>query len=365
MHSNNAFYLLLNFLFYSSLREQHACLTHFCSLDSFSTQFESYLQQKNYSFEKKTLLRKLFDQFDFDSICRTYQQDGTQILFYDDPAYPPLLKEISYPPLVLYCKGALSLLQETCFSIVGNRAYSDYGKQVTEQFSSALAAHFVIVSGMAEGIDTIAHHAAIRSQKRTIAVLGTPLNKVYPASNVSLFHRLCRDHLVISEFPLHAKGSPRHFPQRNRIVTGLSCGLLVSEARLKSGSLISAQLACEQNRDVFAIPGSIFSKHQTGVHSLIQDGAKLVHCPGDILVDYDITPILNSDSCATPPSSVSLDEQDQLIFTLLQSQDYHLDDLIEKTNLPVNLLLQKLSFLECHGLIRAGVDQFFSIQSRP
>ena len=206
-----------------------------------------------------------------------------------DQDYPSLLKEIGNPPIVLYLKGNRKVLGKFLFAIVGSRKPTSYGISIAKDFSYQLSKKgIVIVSGLARGIDTIAQEAAIR-EGETIAVLGSGLLNIYPRENKRLAQEIACSGAVISEFPLLTSPSKENFPRRNRIVSGLSRGVLIVEATSRSGALITARSACEQNREVFAIPGSINSSLCKGTHILIKEGAKLVDCLEDILEELNLT----------------------------------------------------------------------------
>ncbi len=204
-----------------------------------------------------------------------------------DPDYPKSLREISNPPLVLYLRGDRKILDKFLFAIVGSRKPTSYGISIAKEFSLQLSEKgMVIVSGLARGIDTIAHREAIQGGA-TIAVLGSGLLNIYPRENKELSREIASAGVVISEFPLLTSPLRENFPRRNRIVSGISRGVLVVEAGLRSGALITAHLACEQNREVFAIPGSVNSSLSKGTHILIKEGAKLVDCLDDILEELN------------------------------------------------------------------------------
>lgn len=210
-------------------------------------------------------------------------------LTYFDEAYPPLLKEIYDPPWVLYCKGNISLLHsEKMLAIVGTRTPTAYSRQCLEAFIPPLVKeNFTIVSGLALGVDSLAHQITIRSKGKTIGVLGSGFCHMYPSKNISLFEHMAKEHCIITEYPRHVRPQKWHFPMRNRIISGLSKGVLIVEAKEKSGSLITADQALEQGRDVFAVPGTIFSKYSIGTNQLIQQGAKLVISAEDILCEWN------------------------------------------------------------------------------
>lgn len=208
-----------------------------------------------------------------------------------DENYPKLLKEIHDPPAVIYVRGSLEPQDQFGLGVVGTRKLSDYGHQITPLITTDLTrAGFTIISGLAKGIDTLAHNAALKAKGRTIAVLGSGVNRtsIYPAENQHLAEEITQNGAVISEFPFGTKPLAQHFPMRNRIIAGMSLGVLVVEAPVRSGALITARNALEQNREVFAIPGHILSVNSAGPHKLIQMGAKLVHTASDIIEELNL-----------------------------------------------------------------------------
>jgi len=207
------------------------------------------------------------------------------ILTPKDKEYPSLLKEIYDYPRIIYYLGNIDLLSGECLAIVGSRRHSDYGKKAVKEFTKKLVSSgLIIVSGLALGIDSLAQKTTIETKGKTIAVLGSGLNRIYPSFNRQLARDILKKRgLIMSEYPLDSAPLKHHFPCRNRIISGLSFGVLVIEAAKRSGSLITAKQALEQNREVFALPGSIFSKTSEGCHDLIKLGAKLVNEPEDIL----------------------------------------------------------------------------------
>lgn len=216
------------------------------------------------------------------------------VLTLADADYPQALLNISDPPPVLYVKGRRDLLNNPALAVVGSRNASPQGIRNADAFSKSLSdAGLCIVSGMAHGIDAAAHLGGLQGIGSSIAVVGTGLDKVYPAANRELAHRLAQDGTIVSEFPLGTPPLPANFPRRNRIISGLSLGCLVVEASVQSGSLITARMALEQGRDVFAIPGSIHSPQSRGCHALIKQGAKLVESAQDVLeeIGYRISAV--------------------------------------------------------------------------
>lgn len=264
-----------------------------------------------------------------------YEQQGVHILTIYDEAYPVLLKQTSQPPWVLYGKGELRLLENPLIAIVGTRIPTVYGKNTAEQFGEGLAqAGFTVVSGLARGIDSCAHYGAIKQAGSTIAVLGCGIDVVYPLENSPLYHEIAHKGLLLSEFPLGTPAQPGLFPLRNRIIAGLCLGTLVVEAALKSGSLITADQALDESRDVFAIPGPIHSPKSQGVFTLIKVGAKVVVCVEDILEEYGHflkveTPFSGKTNKKQTEAAFDLDEQ--RIIDILNHAPATFDSLLEET----------------------------------
>ncbi len=273
-------------------------------------------------------------------------QPGNSLLTLADEDYPRSLLEIADPPAVLYCKGRRALLGQACLGIVGSRNATPQGLRDAEAFAHALSdAGLTIVSGLALGIDAAAHRGGLAGLGSSIAVVGTGLDRVYPARNKALAHHLAEDGLIVSEFPLGTPPLPNHFPRRNRLISGLSRGVLVVEAAPDSGSLITARVATEQGRDVFAIPGSIHSPLARGCHTLIKQGAKLVESAADILDE------LAWQQRLAPPELPEI-----LADPLLGAFDgapTTLDTLAQRSGLTLDALSAKLLTLELEGRIAA------------
>jgi len=271
--------------------------------------------------------------------------------------YPELLRKIKDPPEVLYFRGEIlpraesrGLPQENCFAIVGTRRFSPYGKQVALEIAGNLAeAGLTIVSGLAPGIDTFCHQAALERGRRTIAVLGTGLDEkiIYPQSNLKLAQKIIeKGGLLISEYPPETRGTQFTFPQRNRIISGLSLGTLVIEAKERSGALITANNAFSQNRKVFAIPGLIHSSNSRGCHALIKKGARLVDNVNDILEELNL-PAKEKDKIIAGET-----KEESLVLEALEEESLYVDKIIEKTKLPAATASGVLATLEIKGKIR-------------
>ena len=217
------------------------------------------------------------------------KKQGLRIIILDDEDYPENLKNIPDPPIVLYTKGKLLPQDKLAIGIVGSRRASFYGLSCAEKFAADLAKQgFTIVSGMARGIDTCAHRGALKQAGRTLAVMGSGFNQIYPPENKELADEISKNGAVISEFPINEKPLKENFPRRNRVISGLSLAVLVVEAARNSGALITADFALEQGRDVFALPGKIDSSASFGTNGLIKQGAKLVSCVDDILEEFSV-----------------------------------------------------------------------------
>jgi DNA processing protein len=292
------------------------------------------------------------------------QQKGYQIITLNDAAYPLRLKEIPDPPPFLFVHGDMQDTT-TCIAVVGSRHATEYGIQTTMQLCRDIAGiGITIVSGMARGIDTAAHKGALMGGGRTIAVLGSGLERIYPKENRQLFHSIAQNGAVLSEVPLRAEPEAHHFPARNRIISGICLGTVVVEATKRSGSLITAKLAAEQNREVFAVPGSIRSFKSSGTHALIKEGAKLVEHPQDII--DELGPLLGSlvhPNLEKPSSkkSIQLSGEESQTIELMGPYPIHIDDLVRKAALPTSLVSSILLTLELRGLVHQLPGKLFAL----
>ncbi|MFC2065990.1 DNA-processing protein DprA [Chloroflexota bacterium] len=275
---------------------------------------------------------------------------GAKAFNCNDPSYPSRLKEIyDYPP-VLYVRGSLLPEDEWCLAVVGTRRASVYGKQVTEELVTDLAqSNITIVSGLAKGIDSIAHQSALSAGGRSIAVFACGLDIVYPGENAELARRIIQQGAVVSEYPLGTRPRAENFPRRNRIMSGLSLGVLVIEADEKSGAMITANMALEQNREVFAIPGSVLSPVSRGANRLIQEGAKLVRDYTDILEELNLTAVAHQiEMREVIPSS----DTESLLLKKLSAEPTHIDEVCRGSGLPASTVSSTLAMMELKGLIK-------------
>ncbi|WP_319380371.1 DNA-processing protein DprA [Thiomicrorhabdus sp.] len=274
-------------------------------------------------------------------------------------AYPSALREIDDPPILIGARGRIELLHDPQLAVVGSRHASKQGAMIAEDFSEFLSSQGIgITSGLAAGIDTHAHLGGLRGIGKTIAVVATGLDRVYPASNRNLAREIAEQGVIISEQPLGTKPLAQYFPQRNRMISGLSMGTLVVEAALKSGSLITARLALEQGKEVFAIPGSIYNPQAKGCHQLIKQGAKLVESADDIL--EELSPLLQVSLQTTQAKTgerktleTAGDERDSKLLSFIEFEPISLDELVVVTKKPVSELQSQLLMLELSGRIEA------------
>ena len=293
-------------------------------------------------------------------------QRGYRIVTQAAGDFPPLLREIPDPPPFLYVHGRLTDDIRN-IAVVGSRNATRYGITTANRLGADLALRGItVVSGMALGIDSAAHEGALAAGGRTVAVLGSGLGKIYPAQNRNLFHRIAQSGAVVSEFPLMADPDGHNFPVRNRIISGMSLGTVVVEATRRSGSLITAGLAAEQNREVFAVPGSIHSFKSTGTHTLIKQGAKLAEHAGDII--EELSHMIGTENRSETVSARSPDEPEppllspgeRLVFEALSPYTVHIDHLVRELNMQPGKLSGILLQLELRGLVRQSPGKMFS-----
>lgn len=322
-----------------------------------------------------------------DEQVRRMEEYGAWLLTLDDPGYPVALAEIYEPPMLLFGRGTLTEADVHAVGIVGTRHASAYGLRVTQQLAGELAARGItVVSGMAAGIDTAAHQAALDAGGRTIAILGNGVDVVFPAENAALMHEIIQRGAVLSPFPMGLTGYRHNFPIRNRIISGMSKGIIVVEAPPGSGALITARDAAEQGREVFAIPGPITQPNSHGPHSLIKEGAKLVETVEDVLVELELPPALRvlpqADSPAAPPEAEqmqlgedaslppaapspaaprpaaparpapALSAVEQNVLASLSPEGSFVDEIALVCRIPVSEALSTLTMLELKGLAK-------------
>lgn len=291
-----------------------------------------------------------------DRVLEHSHSHGVRILIPDDEEFPSLLKEIADPPLMLFIRGELKPEDQLAIGIVGTRHATHYGRVVTEGLARSLArAGLTIVSGLARGIDAYAHRAALETDGRTIAFLGSSVTDVYPAEHGDLADEIVKRGAVISETDPFSKPKAGVFPQRNRLISGMSLGVIIVEAAQRSGALITATHAGEQGRDIFAVPGPVNSRMSQGCNRLIRDGAILIQDAQDVL-DH-LGPLFEAvqlapDKVVRNPVELKLNEQEQSVLQAIEAIPSDLDEVIIRSGLTVSRVLSTVSALEMRGLIR-------------
>ena len=281
-----------------------------------------------------------------------------KIVTFSNKDYPETLKNIEDAPIVLYIKGTIQKEDRYAVAVVGSRKYSPYGKLAAEKLSSELSSMgFTIVSGMARGIDTLAHTAAINSGGRSIAVLGSGIDVPYPPENRGLMEKLSDSGYVISEFPPGTLPERENFPKRNRIISGLSLGVLVVEATADSGSLITASCALEQGKEVFAVPGNINSVNSNGTNELIKKGAKLVQSAEDVI--EELAPILKGYIRTREKANIELSVEEKRLCDIMTAEPKHVDMLSRESKMPAQKVLGILLSLELNGIAKQAEGKKF------
>jgi len=294
------------------------------------------------------------------------RSSGVTLIRYCDAEYPARLRAIADPPPLLYVKGAMAATDERAMAIVGSRSASDYGRRMARDLARGLVSYgFTVVSGMARGIDGAAHETALHSGGRTIAVLGSGIERAYPAEHDRLYQRIAEQGAVISELPIGSKPMAFNFPARNRLISGLSLGVVVVEATEKSGSLITASLAIDQGREVFAVPGEVGSSRSRGAHRLIRQGAKLVETVDDII--EEIAPqLVRRTGIAIKNETRRLPQDrngsEQKIFAMLQERSLQVDEIIERSGLVAAQVLGILLDLELQGYLKQLPGKVYTIE---
>lgn len=305
--------------------------------------------EKSCSLKKETTakLNALIKNESFKKELELIEKNKVNVLPLDDPDYPRLLKEIHDPPPILYVKGKLEK-DSLKIAIVGSRQASMYGLKIAERFSYELASYGItIVSGMARGIDTAAHKGALKAKGRTIAILGSGLSCIYPPENKGLFEQISNSGAVISEFPMSTKPLGYNFPRRNRIISGLSLGVLVVEAAKRSGALITVSSALEQGREVFVIPGKADSPTSFGTNQLIKEGAKLVDDASEIIqeLNLNLSSNLKNNHKSDFSLNISLDDQERKVLDSVSDEPVVFEKILENTGLATPELLSCLTRL--------------------
>ncbi|MGH2522161.1 MAG: DNA-processing protein DprA [Anaerolineales bacterium] len=301
---------------------------------------------------------------DLDRVLQRIEQLGVHVLTWDAPDYPRNLLNIPQSPPVLYVKGSLIPADEWAVALVGTRRASSYGRETARDLASSLAASGVtVVSGLARGIDAVAHKAALDAGGRTIAVLGSGLDRLYPSEHALLAEAIAKSGALVSDYPLGTDPESGNFPPRNRIISGLSKGVVIVEAGEASGALITADFAAEQGRDVFAVPGNLNYRSYRGANRLIQQGAKLVLDVSDILEELNLTLVTEQKQAR---AALPADETEQRLLACLSDEPVHVDEIGVQMGLPISQITGALALMELKGLVRqvGGMNYIVAREAR-
>ena len=356
MHSHHRSWLVLKHA-YLRVAELETLLDLYGTVDDIASQPRSRLLESGLSAEKCDAIATP-DEKAISVALDWFQHDRHHLVAWGQDAYPEMFTQIPGPPLALYVNGNVEALHMPALAIIGSRNPTAGGQRNAHDFSKHLASQgFAIVSGLAQGIDTSAHEGALDAGGKTIAFLGTGIDRVYPAANRRLAHAIAEDGALVSEYPLGAPPERWHFPERNRLISGLCLGTLVVEAARRSGSLITARLAAEQGREVFALPGSIHNALARGCHELIRQGAKLVETAGDIL--SELQPLAGhmqetaDESVTKDPAPPEPDDDYAELRKVLSHDPASIDELEKKSGLTIDQLSSMLLILELHGEVES------------
>jgi DNA processing protein len=335
---------------------------HFSNLEDAWRAPASELKQAGLDSRSVNAIIALRPRISLDDEMEKLERYKVKVFTCEDSSYPSRLKEIyDYPP-VLYIRGKLLPKDDAYLAVVGTRKPTTYGRQVTEEIVADLVrSKITIVSGLARGIDSIAHRTTLDNSGKTIAVFASGLDIVYPADNAKLAQAIMEHGALISEYPLGVRPKADNFPQRNRIMSGLSLGVLVIEAGERSGALITAHQAVEQNRDVFAIPGSILSPNSKGTNHLIQEGAKLVCNCNDILEELNLTTVVQQ---LEIKEFLPASEEESKVLKQLTSEPSHIDEICRRSGLATPEVSSTLAMLELKGIAKQVGNMNYVLSSR-
>lgn len=346
-----AFYVALSTVPDMGPGRMHRLLRHFGSLEAAWDAAPTAWRDAGLERPVATSLERARRRIDPQEELAKLAKAGVSALTWADEAFPPPLRQIPSPPILLYVRGGLEVSDQLAVAIVGTRNATDYGRSVTRRLATDLAASGItVVSGLARGIDAAAHRAALEAGGRTLAVFGCGLDIIYPPEHRRLAAEVAAQGALISEYPLGRKPAADQFPVRNRLISGLSLGIIITESRQRSGALITAEFAGQQGRDVFAVPGSILNQSSAGPHRLIQDGAKLVMQVEDVLGE------LNIHLAARQPeltAAVPLSAEEARILDVLAGDPVHVDEISADTDIPVQQVSSLLTLMEVRGVVHA------------
>ena len=357
--SETAFWLAISRVPYIGPARIERLVQEFGSL---STAWSAPVEELRVALESRALTELLAARSRIDPVVELDRLGrlGIRAVYPGHPSYPPLLAEISGRPSLLYVRGELVAGDDTAVAIVGTRRATPYGRQAAERVAAELAgAGITVVSGLARGVDAAAHRAALEAGGRTIAVLGSGPDVIYPAEHRRLAEQILESGAILSEFPPGAKPDAQNFPARNRIVSGMTLGTLIVEAPARSGALITASFAADQGREVFVVPGSIFAESAEGTNALLRDGARLVRSGIDIMEDLGLG--VGRNPVATQ-SQIPLEENELRLYDALRNEARHIDELAEEAGLPAAAASALLLTMELKGLVRNHGAQYYVLR---
>jgi DNA processing protein len=336
-------------------------IEHFGSAESAWNGMPDELRAAGLGAKTTARLVSLRSDIDLDLLWQRVQSQGVKVLTSEDEAYPARLKEIEQPPPMLFVRGEWLPEDEIAVAIVGTRRVTAYGRQITEQLAAYLASNGVtIISGLARGVDEVAHSAALSAGGRTGAVLGSGVDRVYPPENRALADKIMRSGALLSDYPLGTAPESSNFPPRNRIISGLAMATIVVEAGETSGALITAEFAAEQGRDVFAVPGSILAPQSRGTNKLIQNGALPLLSPEDVLQALQLG---HASDQRAARRALPVDEIESQVISALGSEPLHVDEIRSHTGLPVEKVSAALVMMELKGMVRqVGGMQYVAVR---
>lgn len=324
----------------------------------FSAELDDLLSVGGIGINRAKNIKEFSSWKDIEKRINLMEKRGIKAVGLDNPSYPEMLREIEDAPIILYTKGDIIPQDRYAIAIVGSRKATHYGTSLAENISEELSSMgFTIISGMARGIDALSHKGALRAGGRTIAVLGSGLDVPYPPENKGLMEKIADSGCVISEFPPGTLPDRENFPRRNRLISGLSLGVLVVEATSDSGSLITAGYALEQSREVFAVPGNVTSSHSKGTNELIKRGAILTGSAEDIV--RELAPVLKGFIKSKDKSKIEITDEERGLFNLLSGEPKQIDIISRESGLPASKVLGILLELELKGVVKQTIGKRF------
>ena len=327
-----------------------ALLAYFDSLaDAWSASAEQ-LREAGLSPKLAEAVEKARTGVDLERVWSQIEKLGVTVLTWDDELYPPRLKEIEQPPPVLYVRGDITMDDHYAVAIVGTRRITPYGRQITEDLASFLAGQGVtVISGLARGVDAVAHSAVLKAGGRTISVLGSGVDKIYPPEHMQMAEKMMKQGAVVSDYAIGTPPDATNFPPRNRIISGLSMATVVIEAGETSGALITAEFAAEQGREVFAVPGNILAPQSKGTNKLIQNGAQPLLSPQDLMQALNLT---RAGEFKAARKVLPKDAVEAQLLDALGAEPVHVDEIRNQTGLPIEKVSATLTLMELKGMVR-------------